>query len=332
MPHTATSLTSWAKAIKLTLDKAGVDGTSLFEQAGLDIELLNDPNARYALENTTRLWKLAVKATSNPCIGLDVGRNINHTTFHALGYSLLASPNLKDCFERLIRYFRIVTDAGDLNFSLVGNHYRFAINPIAGNIQPAEEAVEAFVSVIYGLCRALTAREFQADKVCFTRKAPSDTSPYDRAFKLPVEFNTDEVAMYIDKDLILKPLPAANAELVRINDEVLTRYLLRFDKQNICNRVHAALVQQLSQGEPSQEKISELLHVGTRNLQRKLSAEGTSYKEILNQTRKDLAMSYMGDSSLSISEITFLLGFSDTSSFTRAFKRWAGVPPTEYRR
>lgn len=331
MPYNATSLASWAKAIKSTLDARGIDSAALFRQAGLDLSALNDPNARYPLENTTRLWQLAVQASGDPCLGLEVGRNVNQTTFHALGYSLLASPTLKEVFERLIRYFRIVSDAAELEFHGDTAQCRFVIQTLPGNQQPSAEALDAMMSVVIRLCRALYGEHFRATRVRMRRPAPADAGVYEKVFKAPLEFGADENAIYLDKHVLEEPLPSANAELARHNDEILARFLAHYERQNIANRVHATLVEQLPHGEPSQEKTAQALHMSMRNLQRKLSAEGTSYKQILNQTRRDLATTYIGDSSYSISEITYLLGFSDTSSFTRAFKRWTGQSPSEYR-
>lgn len=327
----ATSLTSWTKAVKTTLDQQGINSRALFEAAGLDPKALADPNARYPLENTTRLWQLAAEATGDENLGLNVARNINQTTFHAMGYSLLASPTLKEVFERLIRYFRIVSDAAELEFLPSGKHYKFVIQMLPGSLQPADEALDAMMSVLVRLCRALYGEHFRADKIRLRRPSPVDPSVFQKVFKAPIEFSADENAIYLDSTLLNKPLPSANAELARHNDEILARYAAHFDKQNIANRVHATLVEQLPHGEPSQGKVADSLHMSLRNLQRKLSSEGTSYKEILNKTRHELALSYIKDRRYSISEITYLLGFSDTSSFTRAFKRWTSKAPTEYR-
>lgn len=331
MAHATTSLSSWAKAVKLTLDQHDVDSDALFKKAGLDIAVLQDPNGRYPLEGTTRLWRLAVTATDDQNFGLSVGRNVNQTTFHALGYSLMASPTLKAVFERLVRYFRIVTDAGELDFCRDKNNYKFVLNPLDGPIQPAYESLDALMSVVIRLCRLLSAKKFRATRVTFRRPAPDDTRVFEKVFKAPIEFGAAETAIYMDADVLNQQLENANPDLARHNDEILARYLIDFDKQNIANRVHGSLVTQLPQGEPSQEKTAEALHMSLRNLQRKLSAEGTSYKAILNQTRHDLAVSYMQDPRYSVSEITYMLGFSDTSSFNRAFRRWTGQSPTAYR-
>jgi hypothetical protein len=100
MTDTATSLTSWARAIRKALDQAGCDSQALFLAAGLDPAALEDPNARYPLDRTTALWRLAVTATGDEAFGLSVARHAHFTHFHALGYSLMASTSLREVFER----------------------------------------------------------------------------------------------------------------------------------------------------------------------------------------------------------------------------------------
>jgi AraC-like DNA-binding protein len=331
MPRTATALTSWARAIRKALEAAGQDAKPLFLQAGLDMAALDDPNARYPVEATTRLWRLAVETTGNPAFGLVVASHVTPTTFHALGYSLVASATLKDAFERLLRYFRIVTDAAELGFRRAGEEYHFIIRIDPAGPQPAPEAIDAFMSVNLRMCRALYRREFAPLRVTLCRPAPPDPSAFARVFRAPLAFGADENLMAFERAAFEQPLEGANPELARHNDEIVVRYLAHYERSNLTHRVHAVLVEMLSLGEPTQEKVAERLHMSLRNLQRRLAAENTSYKQILNDTRRDLALSYMQDPKYTISEITYLLGFSDTSSFTRAFRRWTGQAPTAYR-
>ena len=332
MPHNATTLTTWARCLKAALDARGIDSRALFEKAGLDPASMQDPNARYPQASITRLWQLAVEATADPALGLDVGRQVNQTTFHALGYSLLASQTLEECFARLLRYFRIVSDAAELDFCRINDRqHKFVMHPVEGADQPSDAALDALLSVLIRLCRALAGADFRAAAIALRRPVPADAALYEKVFKAPLTFDAQETAIYFNSADLLARLPFANAELARHNDAVLNRYLAHFDKENMANRVHAILVELLPQGEPNQDKVASALHMSLRNLQRKLSDEGSSYKEILNSTRHDLALSYIKDRRYTISEITFLLGFSDSSSFTRAFKRWTGLSPSAFR-
>src|SRR3546814_9476080 len=104
-----TVLSSWGRAIRRALDAAGVDSARLFAEAGLDIAALADPDARYPLANTTRLSALAVEERGDPAFGLPVATQLSQTTFHPIGYTLIASGPLAEAFERMVRYFRLVT-------------------------------------------------------------------------------------------------------------------------------------------------------------------------------------------------------------------------------
>lgn len=331
MAHTATALTSWAKAIRKALEAAGHDPKPLFLQAGLELSALDDPNARYPVESTLRLWQQVVRVTGDPAFGLVAARYVSPTTFHALGYSLVASPTLKDAFERLVRYFRVVSDAAELEFRTVGDEYHFELRVDIGGPEPALESIDAFACVIVRMCRGLYRRDYAPLRVSLRRPAPTDPTPYTRAFRAPLSFGASANLLVFDRASFETTLEGANSELARHNDEIAAKYLAHFDRHNITNRVHGVLVQQLSLGEPSQQKIADALHMSLRNLQRRLASEGTSYKDILNDTRRELALSYIKDLRYSVSEITYLLGFSDTSSFNRAFRRWTGQAPTLYR-
>lgn len=331
MAHHATALASWARTIKAALDARGQNSEALFRQAGLDPALMGDPNGRYPLAGTTRLWRLAVEATGDPAFGLAVSAHVHQTTFHALGYSLMASPTLQEAFERLVRYFRIVTDAGNLQFVEIPQGFSFRMLPPAGPVQPAPEAVDAFMAVNLRMCRSLAGRSFQPLAVRLQRPAPADTSAFERVFRQPVQFGAAETAMDFSRASMQQALPHANPELARHNDAILARHLARHERDNLARRVHGQIVDMLSHGEPSQEAIARSLHMSLRNLQRRLREEGTSYSEILNHTRKELGLSYLADPSYSVSEITYLLGFSDSSSFARACKRWTGLSPVAYR-
>ncbi|HWU68206.1 MAG TPA: AraC family transcriptional regulator [Stenotrophobium sp.] len=332
MNHQTTALTSWAKAIRKALDATGIDSARLFAEAGLDIAALADPNARYSVAGTTRLWRLAVAATADEAFGLTVARHVNQTTFHALGYSLNASTTLREAFERMLRYFRLVTDAADLAFEPDGERYLFVIRTQGQGAEPAPEAVDAFAFLVTRLCRGLYRREFSPLEVALQRAAPRNIAAFERAFRAPLSFGAKRNALWFAREVFEQKLEGANPELARHNDEIAVRYLAQMQTQNLRARVHAVLIEQLPLGEPSQERTAAALHLSVRNFQRKLAEEGASYSELLNDTRRDLALSYIRDPGYSLGEITYLLGFSDASSFTRAFRRWTGQSPSTYRK
>ena len=128
-----------------------------------------------------------------------------------------------------------------------------------------------------------------------------------------------------------RPLPASNRELAQANDRILADYLAELQRNRLVNQVRAALIDELPNGKPSEEVIAQAVYMGARTLQRKLAGEGSSFSKLLDEVRKELAERYIEDQTRTISEVSFLLGFSESSAFSRAFRRWTGEAPSRYR-
>ncbi len=311
------------------LESYGCDGRALFAQVGLDPDKLHDPNARYPFTSLTRLWKLAAAATQDPCFGLTAAGFWHPTTFHALGYSWMASHSLEDALMRMTRYSGIVSDAARLSLTESAEGFEFTLRP---RFEPlADEAADAAMSIILGMCRTSRGSTFNPLRVTMQRDTPAVVDAFSQVFRAPIQFSAPENMMVFGKTDLTAPLPTANAELARANDRIITNYLARFTHGSTKIRVEAKLLDQLSSGHATQESIAEALAMSPRTLQRNLKQEGTSYKQLLEETRRELASQYIKEARLSVNEITFMLGFSEPANFSRAFKRWMGVSPSEYR-
>lgn len=329
MPYS--SLASSALMIWKALESYGCDAHALFKEAGLDPAKLRDPNARYPDSAFPPLWQRAVKATGDPGFGLAVARFWHPTSFHALGYSWFASDTLKEAMERAARYFLLLTDKEELIVEDAGKEIKIVLHNPDPQHPTADEDYDAALATIVAMCRASYGQALNPLRVTMQRAPPADRGAFAQFFKAPMDFLALENAVYFDSKALLTPLPTANAELARANDKVITDYLARFERGSVRRQVEMKLLEQLSSGHASQASVARALHMSLRTLQRRLRAEGTSYKELLEQTRRDLAARYMKESYLSVGEVTFLLGFSEPANFARAFKRWHGVTPTEYR-
>ncbi|HLK38999.1 MAG TPA: AraC family transcriptional regulator [Polyangiaceae bacterium] len=324
------ALTSWGLAIARALQARGHEPHVLFARAGLDVAALGDPDARYPVTAMGRLWRLAVEETRDPCFGLEVARNVAPTTFHALGFAILSSTTLREVFDRVVRYFRLVSDAASMSFERVGETYRFAVTATHGE-PPAVEAIDALFAVAVRLARLLTDRRFSPLLVELRRSAPPDSSPFARCFRAPVVFGAAADALTLERGSCEQRLRGANPEVARLNDQAVTNALGRMRSARATDRVKAAVVDRLPSGEPSQHEIARAVGTSTRALQRRLAAEGTTYSRVVDETRHGLATQYLLDDRYSLTEIAYLLGFSGGNNFTRAFRRWEGESPSEYR-
>ncbi|HEY6642449.1 AraC family transcriptional regulator [Povalibacter sp.] len=324
------TLGSWVKALRRCLDAQGVDSVSLMRRAGIEPQDLDDPEMRLPVIDVERFWSLAVAAADDPLLGLRTASYVSSTSSHALGFSVSASSTLKEAFERIARYSVVVSDAAEYELVRRGGEYQFRIHFRSGWKQ-VPELVDMIVALYVRICRAHLGRDFSPRRIELRRSVPSDEAGFDRILRSPVRYACAQDLIAFDRAAMERPTDSANPVLAHHNDVIVQRMLLRLGQANIRSRVRAALADRLELGEPAQQDVAGLLNMCSRTLQRRLSDCGTSYKELLDDTRRELAMSYLGAQGYSVSCVTHLVGFASSSSFTRAFRRWTGRSPTDWR-
>ena len=325
-----TTISSWALLIARTLDHHGINSYQLFKQAGLDPEKLNDANARYSYENMKALWELVTKRTNDPCFGIQVAQFWHPTSLHALGYSWMASSTLKEAIERLVRSLRVVSTVIELVLEEQTDNIYLKF-PDTKKSGARDEAMDAGMAVIIHMCRITYGEGFNPLAVSMVRDRPDCDDKFDAFFKAPINYSSSENYICFSRYDLEKRLLSANPELVRVNDRIVSDYMAELDKNDIIAQVRIKIIDQLPSGNVTQDSIAKSLNKSLRSLQRKLTNENVTYKYLLNSTRKQLAKQYMYNSKYSINEVTYLLGFSEPSNFSRAFKRWTGQSPSEYR-
>ncbi|MBN7798010.1 AraC family transcriptional regulator [Parahaliea mediterranea] len=338
MPHrqaepgqAPTVLCSWTKVLVLALRDHGCDADALVAGAGLSLDQLAAPDARLPLAATTDLWREGVRAVGDESLGLWVPRYSSQTTFHALGYAFMASSTLLEALRRVARFNVMVSDAARVELHCDDRSVTMSWYPLAPELGPALEAMEAILSLILRSCRKIKGRDFAPEAVELMRGACRDEQPFLEFFRAPVAFGAPRYSMRFERATLEQALEWGNEDLARSNDRVVEDYLQRLELGSVATRLRGLLVRELPGGAQGHEHYARALGMSGRSLQRKLSAEGTSFNQLLNDTRLELARAYLGqEPRQSLTEIAFLLGFADTSSFSRAFHRWTGVSPGAY--
>lgn len=328
----STTLSSWARLVWEELQQRELDAHAIFIEAGLDPARLQDPNARFPAARMSRLWQLAEEKSGDPAIGVAIGMRWNPTTFHALGYAWLASATLAQAFHRLARYGRLINDASEFTLTTTGTNYLITGTVRDPGFVLSPLAIQAATVAIVKMCRMVHGESFSPVEVQFPFAPTAATLALETNLRAPLQFGCDRAAMLIDRQDMERPLATSNPELSRSNDEILMKYLSRLDQQQLAQQVRRRIVEALPSGRIKEEDIAADLHLSSRTLQRRLLEEGVNFGELLQGTRRELAQNYIDDSQLSVSEIAYLLGFSDQGNFTRAFKRWFGATPSEWRR
>ena len=333
MLHEKTTIAAAARLIGETLKTHyAQDPLPVYKKAGIDPSRLEVSGARYPWIAMQQLWIEAAAATGDPCFGLTVGRNIRPTTFHALGFSWLASRTLLESLQRLVRYTKLITTAPvELAVTLDGDNWVLHDRLRHQGIPGADEiAVDAFFMAVVGLCRQACDRHFCASEVHLSRAAAAHTDTYIKAFEAPVFFESEHDSISFDREALEAPLPGGNLELALVNDRIAEEYIDALDPSTISTEVRKLLIELLPSGDANQQSIASQMNRSLSTLQRQLAAENTNYKEIREHTRRDLAEQYVREGHYSLSQIAYLLGFSDQSNFSRAFRRWTGHSPGTY--
>lgn len=326
-----TTSSSWAMGIVKSLEMDGLDCQALFTECGLVYADLENPDARFSQDSITRLWQRAVQISGNPAIGLNMARTVRPASFSVAGYALMSSRTLKEGFERLVRYLRIISDSAELSLRLMPEGYALILAVHGDHIQPTRQSTEASMAVALAFCAWLTGRPLHPHKVLLKGDRPADIEPYQKFFHAPLTFNAAHDALVFERSDVEAALPTADEAMARLHDRFAGEFLVRFSANRVTHQTRQVLCRLLPRGEPKREAVARSLHMSQRTLQRRLQEEGTGFQALLDDTRRELAEQYLNQPQMSLLEIAYLLGFADPSNFFRAFRRWFDETPGEYR-
>jgi AraC-like DNA-binding protein len=286
---------------------------------------------RYPVVRMQQLWRLAVESTRDPCFGFVAGEQLQPAALHGLGFSWLASDTLRDALNRLIRFSRLISTAANIQLEDTGAGVELILQPPKDIDNIVYATLDAGMAGFLHMCRITAGEQINPSQVALKRPKPDCAERIAAFFCCPVNYDASNYSLCFSKQLLDAPLSNANHELARINDQAVVDYLARFDRDSITMQVRSRIIERLHDGTPNQGNIAESLHISLRSLQRMLNKEETNFKTLLETTRQELALHYIRETHRSLGEITYLLGFSEPSNFTRAFKRWTGKTPAAYR-
>lgn len=326
-----TGLSAWIYAISRALDESGVPSEALLRDIGMDPSRLGDVHHRYSQEQVTSLWIAAVAATRDELFGLKVARHVRPSTFHVVGYAMACSATLRRALERFTHSARIVSDSAVIGFRPVGDDFRLEMDLNTGGRQPIYQTIDTMLTGVFLLCEWIRGGPITPLEVSFRHHRPIDDGLYSEVFRGPVKFDQPANAILFRGEDLEAPVPSANEELAMMLDEMTSKYLaLRFSGR-FSRRVCAALDTQLADGEPTKAEIAKLLAMTERTLLRRLQEENTTFQALLDHLREEKAYDYLRQPDMTIDAIAVQLGFSTSSTFSRAFTRWTGQRPSEWR-
>ena len=325
-------LASWTGTLLRALDERDVDVDMLLAGVGLDAGIRDDPDRRIPLSASTKLWDAAVVAVGDDAFGIDVSRYVRIGTFHGLGHAFMTSPTLRAGLERAARYSRVTADMAVGWTHEEGGEFIYVSSWQHGTSRPAHAAVDAAIAAVMRSSRSMIGRDLAPTRLELVRPRPHNLARFESFFRCPLSFDAVENTLAFDRADADRPVPGGHSGLASIGDQAVVDYLATLDAVTVRGRVRELLVEALEAGEPDVDVIAAELAMSGRTLQRRLRVEGTSFREVLATTRRDLAETLLASGAGTVTEIGQRLGFSETAAFSRAFRRWTGSSPASWRR
>jgi AraC-like DNA-binding protein len=238
---------------------------------------------------------------------------------------------LRTALQRLERYGRILGEKARFRLESTDKGLRLVFEH--GRREPLVAALgtDYALSIAMDMCRMNFGASLRAQEVTLCRARPEDPAPWENFYGARVRFGEARDSLMLARKDAEAALPVSNRQIAGTLDAILATQLAELDRSNVAARCKAAVLERMASGESLDVDVARSLHMSRRTLQRKLAEADLTYQQLVDDTRRDLALRYIEDPKRSLTEITFLLGFSGQSAFTRAFRRWTGQAPTDYR-
>lgn len=313
--------------------RLGFDTGQILAAANLDPVTLRDPDARIPIEQADALWRKAYELSNDPNLALHAIEVLPFGAYRVIDFLAASAPTVGAAFAKVSDYFPLINGLVRLPYVVDDDHVTFAVEAPSRPAAITRPYAEYTLAAVFLRTRIATSQRFSLMRVEFSQPPPPDIREHERIFECPVRFSAETCQLVIARHVWDTPRAGSDPTLFSIL-ETHARMLLDQlpSSSDIVGRVREAIQAELGGGNPQLESIAKRLAMSPRTLQRRLKDEGVLFNDLLDALRFRAAKSYLAKGDIAGSEVAFLLGFAEQSSFNHAFKRWAGETPTEYRR
>lgn len=312
---------------------AGIDPGGLLARWNLDPALLEEVDGRAPAAAVRALWEELPTACGDPELGLNLAAAVPDAALGIVAYLVLHAPTLGQGLVAAVRHARLLQDVADCFVEPVARGLRFVQAPLPNGPAPPRQAVEFAFARFVHLARRSTGLEVRPALVRFAFSRPADIHPHQALFACPLHFDHPRNELELDTATLDLPQRAADSWLRALIEKQAQALHERLGKRpRFAAAVRAALMIEMQKGQGDLASVGRALTLGKRTLQRGLHREGVSFRALTDEVRRGLAAQYLADGRISLAEIALLLGFSEQAAFQRAFLRWTGVTPGQYRR
>ena len=318
-----------ARPVIDALAERGIEVEPTLLAAQLSREALASNENRLPHQSMLRLWETAAVAANDRSFGVHVAEALPTGAYDLFDYVLSAAATVGEGLARLTQYVRLIYDHSDWRLVIEPRQVRL-IRRVAA---PAPQYDEFSLALLLVRSRQSSGTQWTPEQMAFQHERSADNRELARVFACPILFGASETEMRFAPSILQLPHTHSDSRLLAI----LTRYadsLLTSlpSGGDLVASASSAIARQMAKALPSLACTAAAVHLPERTFQRRLAEYGASHSTLVGEVRRDLALKYIGDAGLSIGEIGYLLHFSDSTAFHRAFRRWTGEAPARYRR
>ena len=321
----------WVGTVITAARHQGIPASTLLMVAGIPLEELEQE--RWPIDHITRLWRAAEHCTRDPAFGLKAGAHASPANIDAVGFVLQSAATLRDAIGMLQKYQRLISDGGRFQL-LVGERASWLVyHPRQGELSFSPYQIEAVLAAVVTLASRITSVPLSPLRVQFTQAQLATISDYQRVFKCPVDFDQAFSGLLIDNRVLDTPLPQADPRLARAHEEFSATRLAELSLHGLSvPALRRWLRARMGPRAPRRADAAQALGISERTLARRLYEQGQTFDSLLDDVRREMALQAVADSQHSLADIAQALGFAESSTFYRAFRRWTGMSPGRWRR
>jgi AraC-like DNA-binding protein len=315
------------------IEAAGHDPDAILRPLGVNREVFIDAHGFVAVADFARVLEAAARVTGDDCFGLHLGEHFNPKDLGPVVYVVVNSPTVGVGLENVARYLRVHNEAASVAV-VRGPRWTYLQHQLTDlPVESRRQHQELSMTVALGTIRLMVGTGWVPVEVQFEHPAPLKTSEHARVFGAPVTFGCATNAFVIEHELYDRQVPAADPRLYPILTTYLDRILEEVPpEEQLLVSARRTIAEAMRHGPPSLVRVAEKMAMGTRTLQRRLASYGLDFTALVDDTRRRFSLRYLDDPANTLTEVAYLLGYSEVSAFNRAFKRWTGSTPTDYRR
>ncbi|MEI6412421.1 MAG: AraC family transcriptional regulator [Bacteroidota bacterium] len=323
---------SFLRNVVLAAERKGGDLTEICRDIGITKAQLETPDAMIDMQQSIRVWDTCIRITGDPFLGLHLGETTSPALAGMVGYLMESSPDLLTAFQTATQFYRLLTNMTDIRVEIKDQEFRYYIEPIELWYQYSPEAarqiVEHMVSAFVHMVKLLSGRALFPLRLSLRFNRPGDLSAYQRVLRCEPAFSQSQNCLVYRLRDIQLPTIGHNPALNRLLKSLLEQEMQKArQRQSFSSEVRYMILREYNTQLPQLQFIADKMNLSTRSLQRKLQADSTSFQQVLDSVKQELAMNMLQDKNLTVNEIAYRLGYAEPSVFRRAFKKWTGFSP-----